>query len=790
MGAQRVLLRGVLPSAWAAGLLLCTAPPPASGQADTPPASGQADAPPAPASTPTTAAPALPADLGAHVRAQRDAPALQLLDRLPAATADTPAVRYLRARLLQRSGHYAAALQHLPRRQHAGADLPAALGAELGVRRAVLLARLGQFARATKLAAELRAQTPPAELRAAGSSRAALSALLAESADARGQYADAAEAYSQALSARRSGLDTAVLLSGLARCQAALGDAAAARATLRRLYLERPLSPLGAEAPARHAALGAPLSPTPEERLQRAERMMTANMPAEAERALAGPWPGLSKPRRARLLHLRGMALFKQRTRYPEAARVLAKAARLGGSHALSDAFHAARALSRADRDRAAVRAYLRFARYHPQARLAARARYLAGFLAVRHGFPGGQRTLGEFIEGDDAKRLPGLGRSALLLLGLADFDGHRYGRAITRLLRYSRQAKNRMDRAQGLYWAGRAAQAAGRRHVAITHLRRAQAIDPLHYYGLLAQARLTQLGAPTAQPFAEEPAAKQPPASAAARPALPILPAFYAALGLDADAAAALRAVADDFADAAPVGHAARALAEAYASLGAHGAAYRVVLRRAAYALTGAPAGEHAWAHRAAYPSPYAALLRPLARAQGVAPAYVLAIMKKESAFDPHVVSSADAIGLLQLLPKTGKSAADALGLPFARESLFDPEVNLRLGTHYIGGLWRRFPGRPALAIAAFNAGAHQVDAWLSRAAARGPAAQQLDRFVEDIPIVQTRNYVRRVLTNWSRYVYLSDPAAGFPPLLAASVAASAEPPTAEPAASSARRR
>jgi len=85
-----------------------------------------------------------------------------------------------------------------------------------------------------------------------------------------------------------------------------------------------------------------------------------------------------------------------------------------------------------------------------------------------------------------------------------------------------------------------------------------------------------------------------------------------------------------------------------------------------------------------------------------------------------------------------------------------------VRWGADLLGSLSRELDGEAVLALAAYNAGAHQVRPWLRREAKRGVVA--LDRFVEGIPITQTRNYVRRVVGNWARYAYLADPARGWP--------------------------
>jgi soluble lytic murein transglycosylase len=121
--------------------------------------------------------------------------------------------------------------------------------------------------------------------------------------------------------------------------------------------------------------------------------------------------------------------------------------------------------------------------------------------------------------------------------------------------------------------------------------------------------------------------------------------------------------------------------------------------------------------------------------------------------------VSSADAIGLMQLLERTGKSNAQDLAIPhFERSMLYEPAMNVLLGSHYLAKLIARYHGQAVPAIAAYNAGEHYVDTWLKRAA-KADKTVELDWFVEDIPIDQTRNYVKRVVSNWARYSYLERP-------------------------------
>src|SRR5688572_29831290 len=104
-------------------------------------------------------------------------------------------------------------------------------------------------------------------------------------------------------------------------------------------------------------------------------------------------------------------------------------------------------------------------------------------------------------------------------------------------------------------------------------------------------------------------------------------------------------------------------------------------------------------------------------------------------------------------MLPGTAEGVARGLDVPYRREMLFDPDQNIRLASRYVGTLYRHYDRRGPLAIAAFNAGEARIDRYLQQ------GEVDLDLFVERIPIDQTRNYVRRVTTAWSRYRFLADP-------------------------------
>jgi len=166
---------------------------------------------------------------------------------------------------------------------------------------------------------------------------------------------------------------------------------------------------------------------------------------------------------------------------------------------------------------------------------------------------------------------------------------------------------------------------------------------------------------------------------------------------------------------------------------------------------LGSAPTGTARAFWQAAYPRAFRDLVEPQAGKANTPDAFVYAIMRKESSFLPHALSGSDARGLLQLIPSTGREVAKHLGEPFYLDELFDPEVNIRLGIAYLGGLYQRFSQQMALAAGAYNAGSHAMMRWCDQWGTR-----PLDEFVELVTYDQAREYIKRVLAITARYRFL----------------------------------
>ncbi len=137
------------------------------------------------------------------------------------------------------------------------------------------------------------------------------------------------------------------------------------------------------------------------------------------------------------------------------------------------------------------------------------------------------------------------------------------------------------------------------------------------------------------------------------------------------------------------------------------------------------------------------------------VPPEFVWSIMKAESYFQPDVVSPVGARGLMQIMPNTGRQVARLMGEEgFDPQELFDPQTNIHLGVRYLSRLSRMFQGSLPLMAAAYNAGPHRVEGWLSAF-----GSLEMDEFIEHIPFLETRNYVKRVLGHYGVYTQLSGP-------------------------------
>ena len=147
-------------------------------------------------------------------------------------------------------------------------------------------------------------------------------------------------------------------------------------------------------------------------------------------------------------------------------------------------------------------------------------------------------------------------------------------------------------------------------------------------------------------------------------------------------------------------------------------------------------------------YPVPFADVIRAEAAARAVDRALVAALIHQESSFNPRAASRAGALGLMQVLPSVGASIARSARVsPFERVLLFQPDVNIRLGTIHLDAMLGQYPDI-VYALAAYNAGGSPVRRWRQKAGSSDP-----ELFTERVPYDETRDYVRILLRNQATY-------------------------------------
>lgn len=305
-------------------------------------------------------------------------------------------------------------------------------------------------------------------------------------------------------------------------------------------------------------------------------------------------------------------------------------------------------------------------------------------------------------------------------------------GAAYQHFSRIGQGTSNPITLARGEYWQGRAAEAAGRTGEARSHYQ-AAAHYPTAYYGQIARARLG-LG---------EFNLRRPP-ELSNRSAMMNLEIVRAArLLYEIDARDLVLPFATDLAERAVDIGGLVALAE--------------VARKYDDARTMLYIGKAALNRGHAF-DVYAFPTNGMPDFRMVGPAVdrsvVYSIARQESAFNPRARSSANALGLMQVLPGTGKLIAKKFGFPFdQKRMLSDPAYNAQMGAAELGDALEIYRGSYILTFASYNAGRGRVREWLERYGdPRDPGVDPID-WVERIPFSETRNYVQRVIENMQVY-------------------------------------
>lgn len=298
------------------------------------------------------------------------------------------------------------------------------------------------------------------------------------------------------------------------------------------------------------------------------------------------------------------------------------------------------------------------------------------------------------------------------------------------------RSKKPKSARESALYWHARSIERSGKSAEAEARYRELLGEFPDGYYAYVTERR-KGLAAPAPRP---EPLAPLITASEDAAVREKILRiSVLNAVGLYDIAAIEI----DRLTESASLDNK-RSLLPELTRLGAHGAALRTALDL--YHRSRLTESE---LYAFLYPTAYSLLVTRESSANGVDRHLVYSLMKQESLFDPRAISPAFAYGLMQLLPTTARRVA---GNPdISGEDLFDPALNVRLGSAYLAELSRRYDGESIFMLAGYNAGETAADNWRKRY-----GKLDVDEMIERISYRETRDYVKKVLANYRNYLRL----------------------------------
>ena len=523
----------------------------------------------------------------------------------------------------------------------------------------------------------------------------------------------------------------------------AAGDTAGALAAYRRVYYDFPLSTQAADAQAGMERLETPALAAPDRfrrELSRAEALFAARRWAQARPAFAG-LAGATTGDDGRLIALRSAEIEYFLGRHRAAREALRPLARDGAREAEARFFSLSATRALGERDSYITQVWDLVAD-HPSSSWAEEAlNNLASYHVTEE-----EDAEADLVFRELAKRFP-LGRyaeRAAWKIGWWAYKQERFADAADTFEAAAATFPRADYRPAWLYWAGRSRDRLNQT-AAAGALYRIVGSDYFNsYYGRLATALLVGRGQPAPRPIVitgpVPGAATRVPNEAVVR-ALAGVELYDAALD---EVEYARRAWGDSpalLATAAWIRHR-RGLrpgaADRFADV--RGA---ITMMRRAYPQFMAAGGEHLPPDvlRVIFPLDYWSLIKKYSEAHGLDPYLMTALVSQESTFTPDVRSAANAVGLMQLIPATGRRYAAKLGMRYSPRLLTQPEANIRLGMRYFKDLMTRFGGAH-YALASYNAGEHRIARWMTE---RPGFAQ--DEFIDDIPFPETQNYVKRIL-------------------------------------------
>ncbi len=548
----------------------------------------------------------------------------------------------------------------------------------------------------------------------------------------RGEYVPAESVYQKFIEKYAAGSDALQASYRLAICRERRGEGAGAAAILRSLWLKSPGSTQAAKAEEdiqRLAVGGVAIVPyTSQELLKRASALYDQRRYELALTTLRSIDTKAEKKEFADRVALKiGQALLKAK-RYQDAESRLKELSLADSKIEIRSeaAYLQARAVDKSGRDEEAFAAYNLVAASFPESAEADDALFDAAFIRKFQYRPKDTaELLGKLLELYPKTKLK---QRIVWESGWANYLA---GNPLAAAQQFKTLFSTEEYRERALFWYGRATAASGDNVTAEGSYQLLRKEFPFGFYALsLTKVGQEQLDE-TVPALVGEPAEVLP------------LPEGYErvkaliTMGLLDDAATELAAARKKFVK----GKSDAALARLYLEIGNYNSAMSLYN---ASMLKRSPESRSAWAML--YPRAYGELVFKYADKAGIDPSLAYAVMRAESAFTASALSPVGARGLMQLMPQTAAMVLHEKKID--PERLYDPELNIRLGTKHLRELIDKYGGNQTAVIASYNAGAHNVNRWL-----KIYSNLKGDEFIESIPFAETRDYVKKVLATAALY-------------------------------------
>jgi soluble lytic murein transglycosylase len=538
----------------------------------------------------------------------------------------------------------------------------------------------------------------------------------------------------------------------LARAYEMSGDTVKAAARFQHIYVEHPTSDAAKDAETALIRYG---KPAPPQLLIRCSKLIDNNTPGKARVELAALLPSLSGADLERARVLVGVAEFQSRLN--QAALTTLNSFHAQATDVESQRLsYLAQAAKRLDNVSQMNESLTRLSELYPQSKWRLPALVSAADFYARRNEPASAEPLYRACE----VSFPNEPQSAGCHWKVAFATYLRDQQSAVPMLRdHIRRYPDSEDVTGAMYFLARAADARGDLGAAHAWYQRLVTVYPNFYYAMLARDRLMQAAVAQAPISAAETAGlvdphKRPESFTADLPTKTRIERarLLASAGLDdlADSELRFAATADSQPQVIAVALAQLANERDQPEMG-----IRYIKKFAPGYLYLPVVAENLQFLRLAFPLPYREPLETYSKERQIDPYLVAGLVRQESEFNAKALSRAQAYGLTQVLPSTGRDLSRRIGLVgFRADMLYQPETSLRLGTFYLRMLLDELQGQWEATLASYNAGKSYVTRWLTWSHFREPA-----EFVETIPIAETRNYVQSVLRNADVYRRLYTP-------------------------------